>query len=92
MKTFLFSASYHYTLKGDSGSEKVSIDGGSSITLTTTAEDYYTCSSDLTIKFTNDGSGKDVVFDSDEDFAAELNGKDVSDGAFNWNGEYEISF
>lgn len=85
-------ASYHYTLKGDSGSEKVSIDGGSSITLTTTAEDYYTCSSDLTIKFTNDGSGKDVVFDSDEDFVAELNGKDVSDGAFNWNGEYEISF
>ena len=77
---------------GDSGSEKVSIDGGSSITLTTTAEDYYSCSADFTIKFTNDGSGKDVVFDGDEDFVAELNGKDVSDGAFNWNGEYEISF
>ena len=95
-------------MRGTSGKEKVSIDGGSSITLTTTAEDFYACKKDITIKFQNDASGRDLYFDSKEDFGITFPNKwggwkcgssnenkrcnSVRKGIFAWEGPYYIDF
>ena len=76
--------------------------------MSTTAEDFYTCSKEITVKFQNDGSGKDVYFGSDEDFEITFPSawggwkcgssnentrcNSVRKGVFAWEGTYYIDF
>jgi len=105
------SGSVSFQLRGTNGDEEVTIYSGvtsETVTLSTTWEDFATSENSLIISFLNDGSGRDVQFQSDAtasvrsdamwpgwncDTTNENSRCDtVRSGNFNWSSDYQIVF
>jgi len=105
------SGSVSFQLRGTSGDEKVTIYSGvtsETVSLSTNWEDLIATENSLIISFLNDGSGRDVQFQSDvaasvrsdamwPGWNCETTNEDsrcdsVRSGNFNWSSDYQIVF